>query len=383
MVHPVDPQDTPLSEPSPDPRTQGPRASIDLVSDAAKRALSPADAAKLLETFRQLCLAKTDDVRPLEDTAERLRRAGYKQELSQALGEAVISPEANPQVGGLWIRRLVASNSWDRRYPKGIDQLCHRGEIGRRAVLEFLEIVAVKRRGSLVRKALRKHRAWLRNHPRGWGVAARALVNVRCYRAASAWMADWKTKPELDTPLLHCLALALRGAGRIRAAHEVIALALTKPGADQQYPALKVWYAMEEALAGNTQSAAAHFKELKPLGWDDDLLCRYYLARGVIRVQQAEPNARKEIFAAATARIRDHFRRIRIYQKDVLLRSEYRRCFWRMSRDAGRPLAGILAGWRSADTWWFLTPLLLLPGLQLFAPVYLWRLCTWRKGRLR
>jgi hypothetical protein len=197
------------------------------------------------------------------------------------------------------------------------------------------------------------------------------------------WMADWRAKPELDLPLLHCLALALRGAGRIRAAREVIALALAKPGAEQQYPALKVWYAMEEALAGNTEAAAAPFRELKPLGWDDDLLCRYYLARGVIRVQQAEPKTRKEIFAAAAARIRDHFRRVRIYQKDVLLRAEYRRCFWRMSRDAGNPLAAILATWRSADSWWFMLALLFVPGLQLFAPVYMWRLCTWRKGRLR
>lgn len=196
-------------------------------------------------------------------------------------------------------------------------------------------------------------------------------------------MADWKAKPELELPLLYCLAMALRGAGQIKEAHAVIEAALAKPGASQQYPILEVWYAMEEALAGNTQAAATHFKDLKPLGWDDDLLCRYYLTRGVIRVQQAEPTARKEACAAATARIKDHFRRIRIYQKDVLLRSEYRRCLWAMSRAAGNPATGILGIWRSADTWWFLLPLLIVPGLQFFAPLYLFRLCTRRKGRLR
>jgi hypothetical protein len=362
---------------------KGPRVAVDLVTDAAKRALTPTEAAKLLQTFRQLCGGKEEDIRALEDTAEKLRRAGYKQELSQALREAVASPEALPQVGAIWMRRLVASNSWDRRYPKGIDELCERGEIGHQAVLEFLELVSAKRRGNLVRKAIRRHRTWLRNHSRGWGVAARALVGVRCYHAASAWMADWQARPELDLQLLHCLALALRGAGRIKEAHEVIGVALAKPGAYQQYPALKVWYAMDEALVGDTESAAAHFKELKPLGWDDDLLCRYYLARGVIRVRQAESNARKEAYAAATARIKDHFRRVRVYQKDTLLRSEYRRCFWRMSCDAGIPIAGIFAIWRSADAWWFLMLLLVVPGLQLFAPVYLFRLCTWRQGRLR
>jgi hypothetical protein len=356
---------------------------IDLVTDAAKRALTPAQATKLLEDFRQLCLTKGDDIPALEETAEKLRRAGYKQELNQALREAVSTPGAHPQVGGIWMRRLVASNNWDRRYPRGIDELCERGEIGHRAVLEFLEVVGAKGRAALVRKAIRKHRSWLRAHPRGWGAAARALVNVRCYRAASTWMANWRTRPGFDLPLLYCLAVALRGAGRIKEAHEVIALALAKPGADQQYPAFKVWYAMEEALSGNTQTAAAHFKELKPVGWEDDLLCRYYLTRGVIRVQQSETVDRKQAFAAATGRIKDHFRRIRVYRTDILLRSEYRRCFWRMSRDSGNPLKAIPACWRSADSWWFLVPLLLVPGLQLFALVYLFRLCTWRKGRLR
>jgi len=360
---------------------KGQRTPVDLVTDAAKRALTTDEAAKLLETFRELCLNKQSDIRVVEATAEKLRRAGYKQELGRALREAIAAPEANPKVGGIWIRRWVGSNTWDRRYPQEMDQLCGRGDIGQRAVLEFLEIVGSKRRTALVRRAIRRHRAWLRQHPKGWGVAARALVNVRCYRAASAWMADWRTRSELDLALLHCLAQALRGAGRIKEAREVISVALAKPAADRQFPALKVWYAMEEALAGNAANAANHFKELKPVGWEDDLLCRYYLTRGVIRVQQAEPNDRKELFAAASARIRDHFRRIRIYQREMLLRNEYRRCFWRMSRDAGNPLGGISACWRSANAWWFLLPLLLVPGLQLFVPLYLWRLCSWRKGR--
>lgn len=384
VSHPVDPQNTPLGEPSPELRSYGQRSGVDLVTDAAKRALTPSEAGKLLETFRQLCVSNLEDARALEETADKLRRAGYKQELSRALREVLTLPGAHPQVGAIWMRRLVASNSWDHRYPQGMDALCERGEIGQRAVIEFLEIIAAKRRGGrLVRKAIRRHGKWLRGHPRGWGVAARALVGVRHYRAASAWMADWHERGELEPPLLHCLALALRGAGRFKEAHEVIASALAKPGADQSYPALKVWYALEEALAGNTQAAATHFKELKPIGWDDDLLCRYYLTRGVIRVQQAEPKSRKEALAAATARIKDHFRRIRIYQREALLRSEYRRCFWRMGCDAGRPLAAVVAAWRSADSCWMLLPLLLVPGLQFFVPLYVFRLCRWRKGRAR
>ena len=62
-----------------------PRAGSQLIADAAKRALTPSEAAKTLESFRQLCVTKEADARVLEETAEKLRLAGYKQELA-ALG---------------------------------------------------------------------------------------------------------------------------------------------------------------------------------------------------------------------------------------------------------------------------------------------------------
>src|SRR5882762_2221672 len=81
VQYPVDPQATPLGEPSRQPVSKGPRPGSDLVAEAAKRALTPQEATKVLETLRQLCVAKDNDIRPLEETAEKLRQAGYKQEL--------------------------------------------------------------------------------------------------------------------------------------------------------------------------------------------------------------------------------------------------------------------------------------------------------------
>lgn len=352
----------------------------DLVSEAAKRALTREQAAEVITKLRALCASSEADAGTLEQTADLLRNAGYKQELAEVLRESLALPNAHPQVGALWMRRLVASNSWDRRYPTGMDELCRRGEIGHLAVIEFLEVAAAKHKAGLVRGAVRKHGRWLRKHARGWGVAARALVNVRCYKAAAGWMSDWRSRPELDGALSQCLAFALRGAGRFQEAHQVIKAALEKPNAGAQFPGLEVWYAMEEALAGNTQTAEAYFRQLKPVAWDDDLLCRYYLTRGVIRVQQAEPSARKEAFDLACERIKDRFKRIRIYRKDILLRHEYRRCLWRMARDSGHFLPGFRAAWRSADSAAFVAPLLIIPGLQLFLPLYLYRLCRRRQG---
>lgn len=371
-------------------QTNGPReASVQSPPSTAREtrapsalaALSPQEAEETLKRLRALSLDKEQPSALLEAAAESLRGSGYKEELGRVLREALSAPNAHPFVGALWMRRIVDRRSWNRRYPEGMDELCRRGEIGYQGVLEFLKAAGAKSKGQLVRRALRRHGKWLQKHPEGWRVAAQALVDAGEYGHAVRWMSGWRSKMPLDLPLLHCLALALRGSGRERRAREVVSLALQQPEADRQFPDLKLWHVAEEALAGQAETAAAAFKELEPVRWDDeDAICLYYLARGVIRVQRAEPAVRGEIFTAAMERVDERFRKAPVYSRDMLLRRQYRRCLWRMARDAGRWRYAWLAAWRSADTWWFLFPLVALPGLQLLLPLYLLRLCTHRKG---
>lgn len=354
-----------------------------LVEAAAKKALSAQQLERTIVRIRQLCVTSGDDVAALEEATETLRNAGFKQELMRLLTDALSLPDVNPHVGALWMRRVVNSKVWDHRYPKSLDSLCARGEVGYRAVIEFLEVLGGKRRHQLVQQAVARHAKWLRTHPRGWAAAGRALAQARCYRQAARWMADWRSKPELDLPTLHRLALALRASGRPGRAHEVIRVALDRPGAGEQFPVFRLWQAQDEAFAGNTQKASAIFKQINPTGWDDDLLVVFYLVRSVIRVQKAEKPKRKEAFSAARDRIADLFRRVPIYKRDVFLRREYRRCFTRMARDAGQRAEMVRAVWGSAESWPFVVPLLVIPGLQLFLPCYLYRLCRRRKGLIK
>lgn len=350
---------------------------------SAHVALSPQEAAKMVEQFRELCRTKGEQLEALDQAAKALRESGYKQELTHVLREAVTWPDSHPHVGALWARRLVSSNNWDRTYPAMLDELCGRGEIGRHAVIEFLQAVAAKDRPELVRQTVRKHAGWLHQEAAGWPVAAQALVKVRLYGIAARWVSDWRSRGELDLPLLHSVALALRGAGREREAHEVVLLALSKPNAEQQFPVLKLWCAQEEALKGDTEVASTQLKDVRPVGWEADSVVLFYLTRGMVRVQRAEPQARSEAFAAAVDRVRDQFRRHKIYEREVMLRRQYRRCMSRMARDSGRWMASLAGAWRSADRCSTLLFLLLIPGLQLFAPLYVFRLCTNRRGRDR
>jgi len=330
-----------------------------LVEQAARKALSAQQLEKTLDRVRQLCVTPGENAAELEEASEILRNAGFRQELMRLLTEALSLPEANPHVGALWMRRVVTSKVWDHRYPTNLDSLCEQGEIGHRAVIEFLEVVGGKRRHRLVRQAVARHAKWLRTHPSGWAAAGRALAQARCYRQAARWMADWRSKPELDLPTLHNLALALRASGRAREAQEVIGLALAKPCGGEQFPILKLWQAEDEAFAGNTQKASALFKQVNAVAWDDDSLAVFYLVRGVIRVQKAQEANRTEAFSAARDRLGDIFRRVPIYKRDVFLRREYRRCLTRMARDAGNWPERVRAVWRSAESRTFVLPLLL------------------------
>jgi hypothetical protein len=351
-----------------------------LVEQAARKALSVQELEKTLNRFRQLCVTAGEVHRPLEETAETLKEAGFKHELMQILRESLALPEANPHVGALWMRRVVTSKVWDHRYPAELDSLCRQGEIGHRAVIEFLDLVGGKRRGKLVKQAISRHAKWLRSQPDGWAAVGRALARSRSYAQAAKWMSNWKEQPDLDLPTLQCLVLALRATGRSAMANEVNGLALKKAGSGEEGSIFRLYAAEDEVFAGNAKSAALTFKQINNSGWDDDSLALYYLVRGVIRVEKSEPEERHEAFAMARERLRENFRKAPIYKRDVFLRRQYRRCLTKMAKTSGERAEGLRAVWQSAESLPFVLVLLLVPGLQLFLPCYLFRLCSRRKG---
>jgi tetratricopeptide (TPR) repeat protein len=352
-----------------------------LVEAAARRALTAQEFEQTAAHFRRLCVTPGETLATLDATAEILREAGFKQELMHLLREALRQPDVNPHVGTLWIRRVITSKIWDHRYPEELDELCQKGEVGQHAVIEFLELAGRKRRGSLVLKAIARHQRWLCANPAGWAAAGRALTLARCYRQAARWMGNWREQASLDNSTLYCLALAFRAMGRRSKATEVVHMALDRPGMAEEFPMLKLWVAQDQAFSGETQAASTTFKQIDPSGWEDDTLACYYLVRGVIRVQKAQD--RKEAFEMARERIGQLFRKNPIWKRDVYLRREYHRCLLRMAKDAGNWSERLRARWRSANSAPLAIALLLVPGLQVLVPCYLYRLCSHRRGASR
>jgi hypothetical protein len=364
------------NSPSPQPRNEAAQAS-------GAKVLSPAQAKSALEKLHVLCLNQGNHQEELDGLATSLRQSGYIQELSQVLYDTISSPEANPYVGTLWMRRIVTSKSWSRSYPEELDGLCARGEIGRGAVLELLSYAAQKGRWQLTKQVLKRQGHWLRTDRVGWPLLARALISAGAYRTALRWTSGWQERPDADLQIRYAVAFALRGLGKERKAHAVVAAALEDPEAVSRFPLLALWFSSEAAIRGDVEKAVLQFEKLDPTGWDEDTFCLYYLARGVVRVEQAPPDQKERAFRSAHDRIRDRFRRVPPHRRNWMVRRMYRRCLTHMGRAAGKRRKVILTPWRSADSWLFLVVLLLVPGLQVFAPVYAYRCGTRRKALSR
>lgn len=342
-------------------------------------ALSMQKMREMLVVFSKLACDKSAPDAEVDSIAQRLIQAGYKHELADVLGPALQSENAHPHLGSLWIQRLVGSHSWNRNYPDFLDELCERGEIGRRAVLALLEYLNQKGKASLARKLVARHGKMLADDPAGRSLIAGALARARLYKKILRWTSG--PLENLDARSLYCRALAFRERGRERQAMPVVAHAITLPDVLDTYPMLGVWHAMEHALRGDNETASVTLDRLRYAGWDEDGLTYYYLARGVARVQHAAPEDRRNSFYAAFDRVHDRLRRRRrIYKRPWALRRAYRRCMVRMALKSGLWGRGVQAIWESADSWWVFFGLLLVPPFQLFAPVYLVRLLRRRQG---
>jgi hypothetical protein len=89
-------------------------------------------------------------------------------------------------------------------------------------------------------------------------------------------------------------------------------------------------YAMEQALEGNTSEAAAHFREVDPSGLSGYMHIQHRCVRGMLAVQQAEPEKRRKVFREEHEGI---MRTVNQYAASAY-RADYRRCIAKMEKDA-------------------------------------------------
>jgi hypothetical protein len=207
--------------------------------------------------------------------------------------------------------------------------------IGRTIAIAYLIIVLERfverqcRTAALLWLAWR-HRRWLPTDTNGWASMGYALVSLRHFTAANYWMRDWRNRPGLRMWMLLNLALSLRERWRWQRAREVLALAVTLPEHDDTFQKLRLLLAMELAMAGDTQHATEHFRELDSTGWSIYMLIQRRLCRGLLAVQTA-PSEKVRVFRSERRDIH------KLLAKHGLsrIRMDYWRSICRMARDTG------------------------------------------------
>jgi hypothetical protein len=156
-------------------------------------------------------------------------------------------------------------------------------------------------------------------------------------------MADWRSRAHLQPSTLFNLCLAFREAGRYHDAMEAVRYGLEKHGRSGGGADLLLFSAVEEALAGNTETAARQMNEvsIRPnVAYDQYLLG---ITKALVEFQQASPQARRESFSIVRRRLGDTFRQRQLWRCSRDVRQTFRR--------AGCSFAANGAGWQARR--WF------------------------------
>ncbi len=266
-------------------------------------------------------LCAPDAVRPAWDAAlDALAKAGMDDVVDGLLSELLESPEANGEVGALWMEKLVA-----REKPASCERELaarrHRDGIARSAARAYLDELAERGARRRVRSFVSRERDWLRASTTTWGDIGSVLVRVDDRARAIEWLSDWREREDALPWMLANLAAALRGRRRPDEAHEVSRSALLR-AEDHCTGMHRLWLASDALVADDLAEAAAHLAAVP----QDELSPFYEFLRGAIgaavSVADLDPHRASEAARSARARL-DHCVRAypRFGQRPPLLRT--------------------------------------------------------------
>jgi tetratricopeptide (TPR) repeat protein len=333
-------------------RTKSLQVSAKQVAAPAAKELRANELDQAFNHFKALCAAKESNREDFDAAITALVNAGERKRVEQILQQTVLVPNCNPAVGDWWMRRRIAQGKWFSTHK--VNCLCPTSAAARQAVLRLIESLGQKKQPigrtiaiayliivleRFVERQCRtaallwlawRHRRWLPTDTNGWASMGYALVSLRHFTAANYWMRDWRNRPGLRMWMLLNLALSLRERWRWQRAREVLALAVTLPEHDDTFQKLRLLLAMELAMAGDTQHATEHFRELDSTGWSIYMLIQRRLCRGLLAVQTA-PSEKVRVFRSERRDIH------KLLAKHGLsrIRMDYWRSICRMARDTG------------------------------------------------
>jgi tetratricopeptide (TPR) repeat protein len=309
--------------------------------------------------LEKLCASADPDAGPLEAAADAYGRAGLAGKAVRVFKRAIKSGDCNPQTaaaaGGLLVEQRkirAAVRCFMRLKP---------GELQRRAAAPLVRGLAECRATLAIRWLLLRRRQVLVGDSAAWGQVGYALSSFNWFKQTARWLSDWRQRRDVQPWMLFNLCLALRQLGRYAEATEIARYAVLQWEHREGATDLRLFLAVEDALAGNVVSACEHLERLSSrdnVAYDKDLLA---IAKALVEFLQAPAAGRVNRFKAVRNELGKRFTRTRltIVMRDV--RRTFRRAGTTMARQGGGWRARLWFGWQLNWQW------VLLPLTCLFA----------------
>src|SRR5207248_6644094 len=140
--------------------------------------------------------------------------------------------------------------------------------------------------------------------PISWARAGAALVATGNLAHAAAWLADWRDRDGVEAWMLRPLALAYRALDQDEKAAEVCRAGVKLGGPDDVLADFRAWLALDLALAGRTEEAAAQVAKVDAVAVPDGTRLVLAMAGAVVMVAAVGPGGK----SAALAEAKDHLR---------------------------------------------------------------------------
>jgi tetratricopeptide (TPR) repeat protein len=300
---------------------------------AVRLAVKNKDAEVARTQFREMCRDKEAPHLLLSKAADALTEAGWGAEADAVLAEALEDEDSVAHVGRLWVERSAARG--EAGFERQLDALLERGDIGHEALFAAIDVLGKPATAGRLHETVARYDKVLRETDRGWAKVAQALVDVRAFPVAAAWVADWDRRDVSEPWMLYPAALAFRMLDRLDEAYAVSRKALTLPDEDTSTPDHQVWVALEDALKGRAQEAAAVLTQIDPDDLDDLPRLFFVLADSLVAVQRAAPGQATAAFAEAKKKAEEALASYAPKEPNDDLSRTYRRWAARLAKDAG------------------------------------------------
>jgi tetratricopeptide (TPR) repeat protein len=333
-----------------------------------------------IEAFGKLCASPDPDPWPVDAVANAFKDTGQTWAALKILRHALKRPSCNPQVAAAAIRLLFA----ERKNYAALRLFMNlkSGEIQQRAAAPLVYGLAEQKCTWLFRRLLRHRREVLARDDAAWGQVGYALSHFKRMKAVADWLADWPTRPNVQPWMLFNLCMALRHLGRFTEANAIAQYVLDKWGHREGSADLRLFLAVEEAIAGKVSAAAAHLQHVAVrdnVAYDVELLA---IAKALVEFQQSPAANRSQSFRAARRQLEKHFSAWRMLRVMKDVRRTFRRSGDVFVRQGGGWRARLWFSWK-LNWQWLLLPLAPIALAVAVQPPVLLAILFWRLTRNR